>query len=140
MGGHGALTTYLSSLLAGTKQYRSCSAFSPICEPSTVPWGMKAFTEYLAGGVEEGKDRYDASVLVGRVKGAINVLIDYVRFLFSKSVWEWRDEQAIGVMNADEALDFADNRELRTIFSTSSIQKHFSGPHAMRAMTKFRSV
>ncbi|KIJ21927.1 carbohydrate esterase family 1 protein [Paxillus involutus ATCC 200175] len=77
MGGHGALTTYLSSLLAGTKQYRSCSAFSPICEPSTVPWGMKAFTEYLAGGVEEGKDRYDASVLVGRVKGAINILIDY---------------------------------------------------------------
>jgi len=77
MGGHGALTIYLKSLLAGTKQYRSCSAFSPICEPSAVPWGQKAFEGYLAGGVEEGKTNYDASTLVGRVKGAINILIDY---------------------------------------------------------------
>lgn len=78
MGGHGALTIYLNSLTAGTKRYRSCSAFSPICEPSAVPWGQKAFSGYLAGGVEEGKANYDASVLVGRVKEAINVLIDYV--------------------------------------------------------------
>ncbi|KAG6381024.1 carbohydrate esterase family 1 protein [Boletus reticuloceps] len=63
----------------GAKQYRSCSAFSPICEPSAVPWGQKAFRGYLAGGVEEGKANYDASVLVGKVKGAINILIDYVR-------------------------------------------------------------
>lgn len=78
MGGHGALTIYLNSLIEGTKQYRSCSAFSPICEPSAVPWGQKAFRGYLVDGVEEGKTNYDASVLVGRVKGAINVLIDYV--------------------------------------------------------------
>ncbi|KAG1760386.1 Alpha/Beta hydrolase protein, partial [Suillus occidentalis] len=58
MGGHGALTVYLASLLSGTKQYRSASAFSPICEPSEVPWGTKAFSGYLAGGVAEGKDRY----------------------------------------------------------------------------------
>jgi len=77
MGGHGALTIYLNSLISGTKQYRSCSAFSPICEPSAVPWGQKAFRGYLAGGVEEGNASYDASVLVGRVKGAINVLVDY---------------------------------------------------------------
>lgn len=81
MGGHGALTIYLNALIAGTKQYRSCSAFSPICEPSAVPWGQKAFGGYLAGGVEEGKTDYDASILVGKVKGAINILIDYVCIL-----------------------------------------------------------
>jgi len=77
MGGHGALTIYLHSLISGVKHYRSCSAFSPICEPSAVPWGIKAFNGYLAGGVEEGKDTYDATVLVGKVKGAVNILIDY---------------------------------------------------------------
>lgn len=88
MGGHGALTIYLNSLISGTKQYRSCSAFSPICEPSAVPWGQKAFRGYLAGGVEEGKANYDASILVGRVKGAINVLIDYVRiFFYARIAW-----------------------------------------------------
>lgn len=83
MGGHGALTIYLNALLAGTKQYRSCSAFSPICEPSAVPWGQKAFRGYLVGGVEEGQATYDATALVARVKGAINILIDYVCIFFS---------------------------------------------------------
>jgi len=81
MGGHGALTLYLASLLSGMKQYRSASAFSPICEPSEVPWGTKAFSGYLAGGVSEGKDRYDATVMVGKVKGAVNILVDYVGVL-----------------------------------------------------------
>ncbi|KAG0704365.1 carbohydrate esterase family 1 protein [Suillus ampliporus] len=77
MGGHGALTLYLASLLSGAKQYRSASAFSPICEPSEVPWGTKAFSGYLAGGATEGKDRYDATVMIGKVKGAVNILVDY---------------------------------------------------------------
>ncbi|KAG2057003.1 carbohydrate esterase family 1 protein [Suillus hirtellus] len=77
MGGHGALTVYLASLLSGMKQYRSASAFSPICEPSEVPWGTKAFSGYLAGGVAEGKDRYDATAMIGKVKGAVNILVDY---------------------------------------------------------------
>ncbi|KAG9314212.1 carbohydrate esterase family 1 protein [Chiua virens] len=77
MGGHGALTIYLNSLIAGTKQYRSCSAFAPICEPTAVPWGRKAFAGYLARGLEEGEETYDACALVKKVKGAINILIDY---------------------------------------------------------------
>lgn len=82
MGGHGALTIYLNSMLAGTKQYRSCSAFAPICEPSAVPWGQKAFKGYLADGIEEGRANYDATALVGKVKGAVNILIDYVCIFF----------------------------------------------------------
>ena len=59
MGGHGALTIALSA----PGRYRSCSAFAPICAPSQVPWGQKAFARYL------GEDRaawgaYDACALL----------------------------------------------------------------------------
>lgn len=77
MGGHGALVVYLTSVLSGANTYRSCSAFAPICAPSIAPWGIKAFSGYLAGGVEEGRESYDASLLIGRVKGPVNILIDY---------------------------------------------------------------
>ena len=45
MGGHGALTIAFKNPDA----YASVSAFSPICNPSAVPWGNKAFAAYLAG-------------------------------------------------------------------------------------------
>jgi S-formylglutathione hydrolase len=47
MGGHGALTIALRN----PGKYRSVSAFAPICAPSQVPWGIKAFSGYL------GQDR-----------------------------------------------------------------------------------
>lgn len=59
MGGHGALTLALRH----PERYASVSAFAPICAPSEVPWGQKAFGLYL------GEDRgawagHDASALV----------------------------------------------------------------------------
>lgn len=79
MGGHGALTLYLSSLLNGTKQYRSASAFAPISNPTKCPWGNKAFSGYLAGGVEEAKERYDATELISKLSNVpVHILIDYV--------------------------------------------------------------
>lgn len=82
MGGHGALTLYLSSLLGGSKQYRSVSAFAPISNPSKCPWGENAFKGYLAGGVVEGQDLYDATELVKKLPATpVHVLIDYVRYL-----------------------------------------------------------
>lgn len=47
MGGHGALTLALRN----PERYRSVSAFAPVCAPSRVPWGEKAFARYL------GEDR-----------------------------------------------------------------------------------
>ncbi|KAH7930542.1 carbohydrate esterase family 1 protein [Leucogyrophana mollusca] len=76
MGGHGALTLYLSSL-SKSKQYRSASAFSPICNPMKAPWGEKAFTGYLKGGIEEARERYDATELIARTKEPVHILIDY---------------------------------------------------------------
>ncbi|EIW86886.1 carbohydrate esterase family 1 protein [Coniophora puteana RWD-64-598 SS2] len=84
MGGHGALTLYLQSFLppaAGPgpneRQYRSASAFSPICNPTIAPWGTKAFSGYLEGGIEEARNVYDATQLISRVKENVHILIDY---------------------------------------------------------------
>ena len=86
MGGHGALTLYLGSILSGTKQYRSVSAFAPIANPTECPWGQKAFGGYLQGGVEEARDKYDATELVKRLgKAPVHVLVDYVRVFFELS-------------------------------------------------------
>ncbi|RDB28865.1 S-formylglutathione hydrolase [Hypsizygus marmoreus] len=74
MGGHGALTLYLSSK---TKQYRSASAFSPITNPTKCPWGEKAFKGYLQGGVEEAKEQYDATELIAKSKDPVHILVDY---------------------------------------------------------------
>jgi S-formylglutathione hydrolase len=76
MGGHGALTLYLASL-TNSKQYRSASAFSPICNPTKAPWGEKAFKGYLIGGVEEAKGVYDATDLIAKIKEPVHILIDY---------------------------------------------------------------
>ncbi len=47
MGGHGAL----SLALRHEDRYRSVSALSPICAPTQVPWGHKAFRGYLGDEV-----------------------------------------------------------------------------------------
>jgi len=63
MGGHGALVAFLKNPGA----YASVSAFAPICNPTQVPWGQKAFQGYL-GSVEAGKE-YDATELVAKYQG-----------------------------------------------------------------------
>jgi S-formylglutathione hydrolase len=72
MGGHGALTTHLKN----REKFRSCSAFSPIVAPSSVPWGRKAFTHYL--GADESKwAQYDATRLLSDCGASeAHILID----------------------------------------------------------------
>jgi len=74
MGGHGALTLYLTSQ---TKQYKSASAFAPILNPTKCPWGQKAFNEYLEGGVEAASGQYDATNLISKAHDPVHILIDY---------------------------------------------------------------
>lgn len=61
MGGHGALTVALRH----PGRFRSVSAFAPIVAPSQVPWGEKAFSQYL------GSDRetWRAHDTVALIKG-----------------------------------------------------------------------
>jgi len=59
MGGHGALTLAIRH----PAQYRSVSAFSPICAPSQCPWGEKALSGYL--GIDKSEWRkHDAVALI----------------------------------------------------------------------------
>jgi S-formylglutathione hydrolase len=71
MGGHGALVIALRR----PEAYVSASAFAPIVNPSTCPWGEKAFTAYL------GDDRaqwleYDACALLARAGRCPPLLVD----------------------------------------------------------------
>jgi S-formylglutathione hydrolase len=71
MGGHGALTIGLKN----PDVYRSISAFSPICSPTTCPWGEKALGGYL------GNDRtswlaYDACELIRSGNRSGEILVD----------------------------------------------------------------
>ncbi|UCV05470.1 S-formylglutathione hydrolase [Dechloromonas denitrificans] len=71
MGGHGALVCALRN----PGRYQSLSAFAPIANPMTVPWGEKAFSRYL------GEDRstwreWDASLLIAKAAEQLPILID----------------------------------------------------------------
>ncbi|MBR9728876.1 S-formylglutathione hydrolase [Shewanella intestini] len=59
MGGHGALSIAFKNL----DKYSSVSAFSPICQPTTCPWGQKAFSGYL-GQDKQSWLQYDSSALI----------------------------------------------------------------------------
>ncbi len=71
MGGHGALTIHLKH----PDKFKTCSAFSPIVAPSEVPWGKKAFSNYL-GSDESAWAAYDASALVSKNPSGADILID----------------------------------------------------------------
>ena len=71
MGGHGALTLHLKN----PEIFKTCSAFSPIVAPSQVPWGQKAFSNYL--GADERKwAAHDATSLAVSQPSNAELLID----------------------------------------------------------------
>ncbi|WP_274961206.1 S-formylglutathione hydrolase [Lentibacter algarum] len=71
MGGHGALT-----LAMGRKgQYRSVSAFSPICHTTASDWGRKQLKAYL-GTDEAAWARHDAALMMREVGFDGPVLVD----------------------------------------------------------------
>ncbi len=71
MGGHGALTLALRH----PERFLSVSAFAPICSPSEVPWGQKAFGGYLGEDREEWAG-HDAVRLLKRGARMPPLLVD----------------------------------------------------------------
>lgn len=71
MGGHGALTVHLKN----PDMFKACSAFAPIVAPRQVPWGRKAFSNYL-GEDETAWADYDATALVRQRPSSAEILID----------------------------------------------------------------
>ena len=71
MGGHGALVLALRN----PQTYQSVSAFSPISNPVSCPWGKKAFAAYL--GNDTGRwAAYDASLLMRKAQKFVPALVD----------------------------------------------------------------
>jgi S-formylglutathione hydrolase len=71
MGGHGALTIALKN----PGQFKSVSAFSPICSPLNCPWGDKTLGNYL-GSNRDTWAQYDTVALVGQATEHLPVLVD----------------------------------------------------------------
>lgn len=71
MGGHGALVIALRN----PERYQSVSAFAPICNPTRVPWGEKAFSAYL-GDDRSSWNNYDATELIRNSKSRFPILVD----------------------------------------------------------------
>lgn len=72
MGGHGALVLGLRN----PERFQSITAFAPIVNPSQVPWGIKAFENYL-GKNKETWAEWDALELMKHYSGEkIPILID----------------------------------------------------------------
>jgi S-formylglutathione hydrolase len=71
MGGHGALTLALRH----PGLFRSVSALAPICAPTEVPWGQKAFRGYL-GDDGDAWAQHDAVKLIEGGARAPALLVD----------------------------------------------------------------
>lgn len=72
MGGHGALVLGLKN----PERFQSITAFAPIVNPSQVPWGIKAFTNYL-GEDQNSWKQWDALELLKEQTGKQRpILID----------------------------------------------------------------
>ncbi len=71
MGGHGALVTALRD----PARWHSVSAFAPIANPVAVPWGEKAFSNYL-GPDRAAWERWDASLLMTEQAYPGPILVD----------------------------------------------------------------
>ena len=71
MGGHGALVCALRN----PGRYRSVSAFAPIVNPMTAPWGEKAFGRYLGPDRRAWRD-WDACALIAGAAERLPILVD----------------------------------------------------------------
>ncbi|HBC2437367.1 TPA: S-formylglutathione hydrolase [Escherichia coli] len=73
MGGHGALIMALKN----PGKYTSVSAFAPIVNPCSVPWGIKAFRTYLGEDKNDWRE-WDSCALMyaSNAQDAIPTLID----------------------------------------------------------------
>ncbi len=71
MGGHGALIIALKN----PARYQSVSAFAPIANPAAVPWGQKAFSNYL-GPDRSRWSQWDSSMLMRAAPYPGDILVD----------------------------------------------------------------
>ncbi|WP_369406038.1 S-formylglutathione hydrolase [Sediminicurvatus halobius] len=71
MGGHGALICALRE----PRRYLSVSAFSPVVNPTEVPWGQKAFSHYLGDDPADWRE-WDACALIRERGSALPLRVE----------------------------------------------------------------
>ncbi|MGY0779057.1 S-formylglutathione hydrolase [Azospirillum argentinense] len=71
MGGHGALVCALRN----PGRYRAVSAFAPIGNPASVPWGEKAFERFFGTDYAAWLE-WDSCALLGRATEKLPILVD----------------------------------------------------------------
>jgi S-formylglutathione hydrolase len=71
MGGHGAITIALKN----PGMFASVSAFAPIANPVSCPWGEKAFSNYLGNDRQAWQD-YDSVELIRTLGVPLPMLVD----------------------------------------------------------------
>ena len=75
--------TNREKFLRNPGKYKSVSAFAPISNPINCPWGQKAFKGYFGedDAAQQKWKEHDATELVKKWKGPLDVLIDVVSLL-----------------------------------------------------------
>ena len=71
MGGHGALIMALNK----PNQYKSCTAFAPIVQPSSAEWSRPAFEKYLGKNKNDWR-KYDSTHLIEDGARHPSILVD----------------------------------------------------------------
>lgn len=124
MGGHGALT--LAMRYPGA--FRSVSAFAPICNPTQVPWGIKAFTGYLGEENRQLWNEYDATELAKSYKGPeLDILMDTGTgddFLSQQLTPEKLVEAASGNQKLNLTSNMRDGYDHSYFFIATFIENH----------------
>ncbi|KAG6453646.1 hypothetical protein O3G_MSEX008251 [Manduca sexta] len=124
MGGHGALV----STLRNPGQYKSVSAFAPICNPTACPWGVKAFNGYL--GEDKAKwVEWDATELVKKYEGPpLTLLIDQGaadKFYIEKQLLPENLVEACRSVGVPVILNLREGYDHSYYYISSFIGEHF---------------
>ncbi len=128
MGGHGALICALKC----PDRYLSVSAFSPITHPTQVPWGQKAFSNYL-GNEADSWNAWDATELMKAKGSTLPFLIEQgtADGFLKEQLHPHAIEQAAQHANVDLTLHLREGYDHSYYFIASFIGEHLAW-HAAR--------
>ncbi|ROO24014.1 S-formylglutathione hydrolase [Salinisphaera orenii MK-B5] len=131
MGGHGALVIGLRNI----DRFAAISAFSPICAPTEVPWGHKAFPKYL-GDDRQAWLAYDATHLLSNADNAealppIRVEQGLADNFLDEQLHPHRLEEAAEQVGADVEVNRREGYDHSYFFIASFMEDHlrFLGRH-----------
>lgn len=123
MGGHGALVAALRL----PERYLAVSAFAPITNPTQVPWGHKAFSNYL-GDDRTTWEAYDASALLREKGTKLALLVDQgaADSFLEPQLHPHALEEAAKSVNADLTLRIHEGYDHSYYFVASFIGEHIA--------------